>query len=187
MMDFGAWGDGWTASSLGSTGSRAGGRKRATKSAGCSCGAAKTPKRRKARRTRSSSSARSSSPKRKRAKSSTRPARLVKGSAAAKAYMAKIRKMRGGAPPPIRSTFRTPATTRPIRARSAFLRGPHGGRNRAARMSTRSSRCPPRRLPATWGRCPTFPAPTRRVRSRATPAGWVASARWPIRSFARDA
>lgn len=88
--------DGWSAQDIATHGfgrSRSGGRKRKTSRASSSCaGCASKGGRRKKTRRRKSSTSRSTSRRAKRA--SGKPARLVKGSAAAKAYMAKLRKMR---------------------------------------------------------------------------------------------
>lgn len=88
--------DGYTAQDLATHGfgrSRSGGRKRKTSRASSSCvGCAGKKRRKKATRRRKSSTSRSTTRRAKRANG--KPARLVKGSAAAKAYMAKLRKMR---------------------------------------------------------------------------------------------
>lgn len=88
--------DGYSAQDLATHGfgrSRSGGRKRKTTRATASCSGCAAKKRRsKGTRRRKSSTSRSTSRRSKRA--SGKPARLVKGSAAAKAFMAKLRKMR---------------------------------------------------------------------------------------------
>lgn len=87
--------DGYSAQDLATHGfgrSRSGGRKRRTKAATGSCnGCGAKKRRRKATRRTKSSTSRSTS---RRSKRASGKARLVKGSAAAKAYMAKLRKMR---------------------------------------------------------------------------------------------